>query len=98
MESVDILSSRDECRALRSTPFQEREGQAMKSSSITQYIKLSVPERIQLVEDRWDNIAEMPEELPLTKAQQAELDLRLNRYHRNPEEGSLWGYVKENIR
>jgi putative addiction module component (TIGR02574 family) len=40
----------------------------MKSSSISEYVKLSVPERIQLVEDIWDSIAEMPEELPLTEA------------------------------
>ncbi len=69
----------------------------MKSSGIIQYIKPNVPERIQLFEDSWDNIAEMPEELPLTKAQRVELDRRLNRYHRNPEEGSLWECVKENI-
>ena len=69
----------------------------MKSSSITEYVKLSVPERIQLVEDIWDSIAEIPEELPLTEAQQAELDRRLDAYRLNPEEGSPWEYVKENI-
>ena len=69
----------------------------MKSQSIAEYVKLSVPERIQLVEDIWDSIAEMPEELPLTEAQQAELDRRLNAYRLNPEEGSPWEYVKENI-
>lgn len=70
----------------------------MKSSSIAEYVKLSVPERIQLVEDIWDSIAEMPEELPLTEAQQVELDRRLNAYRLNPEEGSPWEYVREAIR
>jgi len=70
----------------------------MKSQSIAGYVKLSVPERIQLVEDIWDSIAEMPEELPLTEAQQAELDRRLDAYHRNPEGGLPWEYVKEAIR
>jgi len=58
---------------------------ATKSSSIAKYVKLSVPERIQLVEDIWDSIAEVPEELPLTAAQQAELDRRLDAYRENPE-------------
>lgn len=70
----------------------------MKSSSIAEYVKLSVPERIQLVEDIWDSIAEIPEELPLTAAQQEELDRRFNAYRQNPEEGSPWEYVKEAIR
>lgn len=70
----------------------------MKSSSIAEYVTLSVPERIQLVEDIWDSIAEMPEELPLTEAQQAELDRRLNAYRLNPEEGSPWECIKEKIR
>jgi putative addiction module component (TIGR02574 family) len=58
----------------------------MKISSIAEYVKLSVPERIQLVEDIWDSIAEMPEELPLTKAQQMEQDRRFESYRLNPEE------------
>lgn len=68
----------------------------MNSSSISEYVTLSVPERIQLVEDIWNSIAEAPDELPLTKAQ-AELDRRLNAYRLNPEEGSPWEYVRENI-
>ena len=70
----------------------------MKSSNISEYVKLSVPERIQLVEDIWDSIAEIPEELPLSNAQQVELDRRLNAYHQNPTEGSPWEHVKEAIR
>lgn len=69
----------------------------MKSQSIAGYVQLSVPERIQLVEDIWDSVAEIPEALSLTEAQQAELDRRLDAYRRNPEEGFPWEYVKENI-
>ena len=61
-------------------------------------LRLSVPERIQLVEDIWDSIAEMPEEVGLTDEQKAELDRRLDAYHRNPDEGSPWGMVRERIR
>lgn len=70
----------------------------MKSQSIAEYVKLSVPERIQLVEDIWDSVAEIPEALSLTEAQQAELDRRLDAYRRNPEGGLPWEYVKEAIR
>jgi len=61
-------------------------------------LNLSVPERILLVEDIWDSIAEMPEEICLTDEQKAELDRRLDAYHRNPDEGSPWGVVRERIR
>ena len=61
-------------------------------------LSLSVPERIQLVEDIWDTIAEIPEEVGLTDEQKAELDRRLDAYHRNPDEGSPWGMVRERIR
>ena len=70
----------------------------MSNASIAEYVKLSVPERIQLVEDIWDSIAEMPEELPLTEAQQAELDRRVEAYRLNPEEGSSWECIREAIR
>jgi len=61
-------------------------------------LSLSVPERIQLVEDIWDSIAEVPEEVGLTDEQKAELDRRLDAYHRNPDEGSPWGLVRERIK
>ena len=61
-------------------------------------MSLSVPERIQLVEDIWDSIAEVPETVPLTEEQKAELDRRLDAYHQNPDEGSPWGAVRERIR
>ncbi|MCO5062094.1 MAG: addiction module protein [Kiritimatiellae bacterium] len=59
---------------------------------------MSVPERIQLVEDIWDSIVEVPEQVELTPAQKAELDRRLEAYHRNPGEGTPWDIVKERIR
>lgn len=60
-------------------------------------LNLSVSERIQLVEDIWDSIAELPEEVPLTDEQKKELDRRLDAYRRNPNEGSPWGMVRERI-
>jgi len=61
-------------------------------------LNLSVPERILLVEDIWDSIAEVPEEVALTSDQKQELELRLDAYHRNPDAGSAWAEVRERIR
>ena len=67
------------------------------SSIAKDILSLSVPERILLVEDIWDSIAEIPEEVPLSAAQKQELDLRLDAYHQNPDAGSPWSVVRERI-
>ena len=59
---------------------------------------LSIPERIQLVEDIWDSIAEHPEQVPLTRGQKIELDKRLDSYSQNPEMGETWETVRERIK
>ena len=61
-------------------------------------LNLSVSERIQLVQDIWDSIAEVPESVPLTDDQKAELDRRLDAYHRNPSAGSPWSVVRERFK
>ena len=60
-------------------------------------LNLSVSERIQLVEDIWDSIAEVPEAVSLTDTQKRELDNRLESYHKNPGEGSPWEDVRKRI-
>ncbi len=69
-----------------------------RSISVSDTINLSVAERIELVEDLWDSIAELPERVELTEEQKKVLDERLKAYHRNPNEGSHWEVVKERIR
>jgi putative addiction module component (TIGR02574 family) len=59
---------------------------------------MSVSERIQLVEDIWDSIAEVPEAVPLTDKQKTMLDRRLAAYQQNPDEGFPWNVVREEIR
>ena len=61
-------------------------------------LNLSVSERIQLVQDIWDTIAEVPKSVALTDEQEAELDRRLDAYHRDPNAGSPWSIVQERIR
>ena len=66
--------------------------------SLADVLKLSVAERIQLVGDIWDSIAAVPEAVPLSNAQRAELDRRLDAYHRDPTAGSPWDDVRQRIR
>ena len=61
-------------------------------------LSLSISERIQLVQDIWDSIAELPESVPLTDEQKAELDRRLDAYHKDPSAGSPWSIIQERIR
>jgi len=62
------------------------------------YEKLSIAERLQLVEDIWDSIADETESLPLTDAQKAELDRRLEQYRRDPDSAIPWEQVREDLR
>jgi putative addiction module component (TIGR02574 family) len=70
----------------------------MSPRKVADIIELSVAERIQAVEDIWDSIAAVPEAVPLTEYQKAELDRRLEAYHRNPDAGAPWAKVRERIR
>jgi putative addiction module component (TIGR02574 family) len=70
----------------------------MSTISKAEILKLSISERILLVEDIWDSIAEAPEEIALTQAQEQELDARLDAYHKNPTEGSPWAMVRDRVR
>jgi len=56
--------------------------------------KLSVEERIALVEELWDSIAEAT---PLTEAQRRELDRRLADHEANPDDVIAWDAVKASI-
>lgn len=70
----------------------------MLTPTMTEILQLSVPERIQLVEDIWDSILAVPESLKLTEAQRQELDRRLKAYHQDPEASVPWDEVKQRIR
>ena len=70
----------------------------LNPNSIEDIKKLSVAERILLVEDIWDSISTSGEELPITDEQKKELDSRLEAYKKNPDEGKSWKEVKDNIR
>jgi putative addiction module component (TIGR02574 family) len=69
----------------------------MGKLSAAEALQLSVPERIQLVEDIWDTIASVPESIALTPGQCEELDRRLEDFRQNQTAGSPWDDVRERI-
>ncbi len=60
--------------------------------------KLSLAERVQLLEDVWDSIADEPDAWELTQEQKDELDRRLVAHKDNPKAGLSWDEVKAHIR
>jgi len=69
----------------------------MNKVTVIDTLQLSIPERIQLVEDIWDSIANQADLVELTETEKALLDQRLNAYHQNPSAGSPWGTVYQRI-
>ena len=69
----------------------------MENIKVTDTLKLSIPERIQLVEDIWDTIASETESIELTDNEKKIIDERLEAYHKNPDEGSPWDDVYKRI-
>jgi putative addiction module component (TIGR02574 family) len=69
----------------------ERMSASLKALGIE---RLSVEQRISLVEEIWDSIAEAT---PLTEAQRLELDRRLQDHEANPEDVVPWEVVKASI-
>ncbi len=61
-------------------------------------LKLSVSERILMVEAIWDSIADDEEQVELSSETMQLLDERLEAHKENPEEGSTWEKVKDRIK
>jgi putative addiction module component (TIGR02574 family) len=64
----------------------------------TQIFELPLSEKLQLLEDLWDSIAQTPEQIPVLDWQKEELAKRKANYLQNPDSGSSWEEVKERIR
>jgi putative addiction module component (TIGR02574 family) len=69
----------------------------MKKITATDTLKLSIPERIQLVEDIWDTITAKATSVELTEEEKRIIDTRLEMYHQNSELGSPWEDVYKRI-
>lgn len=68
------------------------------SSPSLNFRQLALAERIQLVEDIWDSIAEETRGgLALTPEQQAELDRRWAEHQADPSSGVPWEQVRASL-
>jgi putative addiction module component (TIGR02574 family) len=59
---------------------------------------LSPAEKLQLVEDLWDDLAATPSEIPVYDWQREELARRRANLQSNPASGLSWEEVKQRIR
>lgn len=64
------------------------------NTAVTEILELSISERLQIVEDIWDSIASDASDLPLSEELCSELDLRLEEFEENPDEGISWAELK----
>ena len=63
----------------------EHTEETMNESLVTELLKLTPAERIQLAEDLWDSVAAHPESLPpITDEQRTEIERRLAEHRRDP--------------
>jgi putative addiction module component (TIGR02574 family) len=67
---------------------------AMQSEIAEASKKLSIPDRIVLVEEKWDTIAEENQAFELNDSQRQELDRRLETAKSNPGQGRTWEEIK----
>lgn len=59
---------------------------------------LSPSEKLQLVEDLWDDLAATPADVPIADWQIEELDRRRAKLKSNPASGLSWEEVKRRVR
>jgi len=68
------------------------------SSSRTSVFDLSVSEKLQLLEDLWDDIASNPTEVPVYDWQKEELARRKQNLLNNPGSALSWEEIQRRIR
>jgi putative addiction module component (TIGR02574 family) len=79
--------------------FDQREGIKMRPEEIKREIsKLNLSEKLLLIEDIWDSIAQGNSELPLPEWQRQELDKRYKEYKAGEQNLHDWQSVHEEIR
>ncbi len=69
----------------------------MKSNQATIF-NLTPSEKLQLVEDLWDDLASTPSDVPVHDWQKVELDRRKANLQRDPGSALEWEEVKRRVR
>ena len=68
------------------------------SSGVTSVFDLSPSEKLQLVEDLWDDLAATPDAVPVHGWQKEELARRRANLQQNPAAGLTWEEVQRRVR
>ncbi|MFM8330799.1 MAG: addiction module protein [Candidatus Methylumidiphilus sp.] len=67
---------------------------SITQSTIDEIKRLSVSEKIRIVEEIWDSIMAQEQYPDLTEQQSHTLNTRLDSYHANPSLGRTWDDIK----
>jgi putative addiction module component (TIGR02574 family) len=67
-------------------------------ANVNSIFDLSPAEKLQLVEDLWDDLAAVPSEVPIHDWQKEELARRKANLTSNPAAGLSWNEVKRRVR
>ncbi len=70
----------------------------MSTSSLSELLKLSEAERIQLAQDLWDSIPPGTGSLSLTEAEREELERRLAEHRADPSSAIPWAEARAQLR
>ena len=70
---------------------------ALDPSIISKIKKLSLQDRLSIVEDIWGSILLSNEDLPISEKRKTDLDKRYQDYQNNPQKGASWEDVKKRI-
>jgi len=65
--------------------------------SVLDTLELPVPDRLRLVAEIWESIAETPDAIQLTPETRRLLAERLEAHRKNPNTGSPWAEVKNRL-
>ena len=69
----------------------------MSHPSIANILRLTVAERLEIVEEIWDSIARDPSAFELTAEQREDLDRRMAEAEADPDGGVPWEEVRERL-
>ncbi len=81
-----------------SIPLPTRKLRYTKHMATIHIANLSLEERLQLLDELWESLSRTAEAIPLTSAQRAELDRRLDELEREGPAGIPWEDVLRQIR
>ena len=70
---------------------------AMLKEAIPHFAELTSSEKLMLLEELWDDLADHPSEVPVPDWQKRELEKRYEEYLRSPAEGLPWPEVRERL-